>query len=185
MAMEAFIGKPWNLVVTCRPEGMRGAIDRLKYFGRFYRTGFYDVIIGNVTDREGFFETLRLASEREDPIWRYIARMVPVDRTFPFTVPVFRERLGELIDGMAPAVPEGTFYVRIERRGHKGRIPTQEVEREMDERIVAAHAKAGRSSRVDFKEYRSVIAVETFRDEGGVGLILRETLERYPFLRVP
>jgi hypothetical protein len=30
-----------------------------------------------------------------------------------------------------------------------------------------------------------VVAVETFRDDGGVGLILRETLERYPFLRVP
>ena len=55
----------------------------------------------------------------------------------------------------------------------------------VDERIVAAHGKEGRSSRVDFKEYRSVVAVETFRDDGGVGLILRETLERYPFLRVP
>ncbi|HEX9190795.1 MAG TPA: THUMP domain-containing protein, partial [Candidatus Deferrimicrobiaceae bacterium] len=168
-----------------KPEGMRGAIDRLKYFGRFYRTGFYDVIIGNVPDRGGFFETLGVAKERGDPIWRYIARMVPVDRTFSFTVPLFRERLGEVVDGMAPSVPEGTFYVRIERRGHKGRIPTQEVEREMGERIMAAHAEAGCSSRVDFKEYRSVIAVETFRDEGGVGLILRETLERFPFLRVP
>jgi tRNA(Ser,Leu) C12 N-acetylase TAN1 len=164
---------------------MRGAIERLKYFGRFYRTGFYDVIIGHVTDREGFFETLRVAKEKEDPIWRYIARLVPVDRTFSFTVANFRDRLGEVIDAMAPEVPDGTFYVRIERRGHKGRIPTQEVEREMDERVIAAHAMAGRFSRVDYKDYRSVIAVETFRDEGGVGLVLRETLGRLPFLRVP
>src|SRR5512139_3553741 len=105
--MEANLGKPWNLVVTCRPEGMRGAIDRLKYFGRFYRTGFYDVFIGHVEDREGFFETLRLAREREDPIWRYIARMVPIDRTFFFTVASFQERLGEVIDAMGPDVPDG------------------------------------------------------------------------------
>jgi tRNA(Ser,Leu) C12 N-acetylase TAN1 len=183
--MQGLTGRPWNLVVTCKPEGMRGAIDRLKYFGRFYRTGFFDVVIGHVRDRDDFFETMRRAMEKDDPIWRYVARMVPVDRTFSFSVRDFRERLGGVIDGLAPSVPEGEFYVRIERRGHKGEIPTQEVEREMDERIVAAHGEAGRSSRVNFREYRSVVAVETFRDEGGVGLILRETLERYPFLRVP
>jgi tRNA(Ser,Leu) C12 N-acetylase TAN1 len=177
--------KPWNLVVTCKPEGMRGAMDRLKYFGRFYRTGFHDVFIGHVEDREEFFGMLGRAREKEDPIWRYLARVVPVDRTFTFAPPNFRERLGEVIDRVAPDLPEGPFYVRIERRGHKGEIPTQEVEREMDERIIAAHARAGRSSRVDFKEFRSVIAVETFRDSGGAGLILRDALEKFPFLRVP
>ena len=61
--MEGISGRPWNLVVTCKPDGMRRAIDRLKYFGRFYRTGFYDVVIGNVPDRDGFFETMRVALE--------------------------------------------------------------------------------------------------------------------------
>jgi len=183
--VERFPAKPWNLVVTCKPEGMRGALDRLKYFGRFHRTGFHDVFIGHVEGREEFFEVLRGAKENEDPIWRYLARVVPVDRTFAFTLPTFRERLGEVIDGVAPDLPEGPFYVRIERRGHKGEIPTQEVEREMNERVIAAHAKGGRSSRVDFKEFQSVISVQTFRDSGGAALILRETLERFPFLRVP
>ena len=75
--------------------------------------------------------------------------------------------------------------MRLERRGHKGEIPTQDVEKEMDGRIIAAHERQGRASRVDFKEFRSVVAVETFHDQGGVAVIFREEMEQYPFIKVP
>ncbi len=177
--------QPWNVVVTCRRGGERGALRELRFFGRFHPTGFHDVLAGFVDDRARFFDDLLKGREVRDPIWRFLVRVVPVDASFSFTVETFKERLGEAVDGMADRVPAGAFYVRIERRGHKGEIPTPEVEREMDARIIVAHERLGRSSRVDFKGFSSVVAVETFHDRGGVGIVLRESMEKYPFLKVP
>ncbi len=177
--------QPWNVVVTSRRGGERGALRELKFFGRFHPTGFRDVLAGHVEDRARFFDDLLKGRETRDPVWRFLVRVVPVDAAFSFTLDTFRERLGETIEGMADRVPAGAFYVRIERRGHKGEIPTPEVEREMDARIIAAHERLGLSSKVDFKAFASVVAVETFHDRGGVGIVLKESMERYPFLKVP
>jgi tRNA(Ser,Leu) C12 N-acetylase TAN1 len=177
--------RPWNVVVTCRRNGERGAIKELRFFGRFHSMGFRDVLVGHLEDRERFFEEMRKGKEMRDPVWRYVHRIVPVDEVFSFTLTTFRESVGERIDGIAHRVPPGPFYVRIERRGHKGEIPTQEVEKEMGGRIISAHESQGHASRVDFKEFLSIVAVETFGDHGGVGIIFREGIEKYPFLKVP
>ncbi|MGZ8474173.1 MAG: hypothetical protein ACXWWY_11835 [Candidatus Deferrimicrobiaceae bacterium] len=176
---------PWNVVVTCRRNGERGAAKELKFFGRFHTMGFRDVLVGSVEDRARFFEELRKGKEVRDPVWRFVARIVPVDEVFSFTLETFRERLSGAIDGIADRVPPGFFYVRIERRGHKGEIPTQEVEKEMGGRIIAAHERQGHASRVDFREFRTVVAVQTFHDAGGIAVISREMMETYPFIKVP
>lgn len=177
--------QPWNVVATCRRGGERGALKELKFFGRFHPTGFHDVLAGFVEDRARFLDDLLKGRELRDPVWRFLVRVVPVDASFSFTLETFRERLGAAVEALADRVPPGAFYVRLERRGHKGEIPTPDVEREMDARIIAAHERQGFSSRVDFKEFSSVVAVETFHDQGGVGIVLREAMERYPFLKVP
>ena len=176
---------PWNVVVTCRRNGERGAAKELRFFGRFHTMGFRDVLVGSVEDRTRFLEELRKGREVRDPVWRFVVRVVPVDEVFSFTLETFRERLAEVIDGIAGRVLPGPFYVRIERRGHKGVIPTQEVEKEMGGRIISAHEIQGRASRVDFREFLSIVAVETFGDCGGVGIIFREEIEKYPFLKIP
>lgn len=173
------------MVVTCRRDGERMALKELKYFGRFRQTGFRDVVVGQVEDRDLVIADLGRALEAGDPVWRFIRRVIPVDVTFSFRLEAFRERLAEAIDDIAPRVPPGPFYVRLERRGHKGEIPTPEVEREMGARIIAAHERAGGLSRVDFREFAAVVAVETFRDVAGMGVVSRAEMERYPFLRVP
>lgn len=173
------------MVVTCRRNGEQGALRQLKYFGRFFPTGFRDALRGFVTERPLFYEELLKSRETRDPLWRYVSRLVPIDVDFSFTLETFRERLGEVIEGIAPRVPAGTFYVRIERRGHKGEIPTPDVEREMDGRIIDAHAREGCSSHVDFEQFQTVVAVETFLDLGGVGVVSREEMEKFPFLKVP
>ncbi|NJD62993.1 MAG: hypothetical protein FIA93_09810 [Deltaproteobacteria bacterium] len=177
--------KEWNVVLTCRRNGEKGALKQLKYFGHFVPTGFRDVLRGFVTERPLFFEELLKCRETRDPLWRYVSRLVPIDATFSFTLETFRERLGEVVDRLAERVSPGLFYVRIERRGHKGEIPTPEVEREMDGRIIAAHERLGRESRVDFEGFRTAVAVETFHDLGGAGLVSREEMDKYPFLKVP
>ncbi len=177
--------RPWNVVATCRRNGERGALKELKYFGAFHPMGFRDVLVGFVEERALFFEDLRKTLDTRDPIWRYVVRFVPIDETFAFTLETFRERLSEKIAEIASRVPHGPFYVRIERRGHKGEIPTPEVEREMGGVVIAAHERAGGVSRVDFESYRSVVVVETFGDAGGVGVVLRGDMDTYPFIRIP
>lgn len=177
--------QPWNVVVTCRRNGERGAAKELKFFGRFHTMGFRDVLVGSVEDRARFFEELRKGKEVRDPVWRYVSRVVPVDEVFPFTLDTFRERLSGVVDGIAGRVPPGPFYVRIERRGHKGEIPTQEMEREMGGRIIEAHEREENVSRVDFRDFFSVVAVQTFHDTGGIAVIHRREMEMYPFIKVP
>ncbi|HEY7528441.1 MAG TPA: THUMP domain-containing protein [Candidatus Deferrimicrobiaceae bacterium] len=177
--------KDWNVVLTCRRNGEKGALKQLKYFGHFVPTGFRDVLRGFVTERPLFFEELLRCREMRDPLWRYVSRLVPIDVNFTFTLETFRERLGEVIETLAQRVPPGPFYVRIERRGHKGEIPTPEVEREMDGRIIAAHERLGQASHVDFEAFRTAVAVETFHDLGGAGVVPREEMGKYPFLKVP
>jgi tRNA(Ser,Leu) C12 N-acetylase TAN1 len=177
--------KEWNVVITCRRSGEQGALKQLKYFGHFFPTGFRDVLRGFVSERPLFFDELLKCRGTRDPVWRYVSRIVPIDVNFSFTLETFRERLGEVVDNLAPRIPPGPFYVRIERRGHKGEIPTPEVEREMDGRIIAAHELLGQASHVDFGVFRAVVAVETFRDLGGAGVITREETEKYDFLKVP
>jgi len=147
--------------------------------------GFRDVLVGHLEERPRFLEEIRKGREVRDPLWRYVRRVIPIDEVFSFTLETFRESLGVVIDGIADRVPPGPFYVRLERRGHKGEIPTPEVEKEMGGRIIALHEANGKASRIDFKEFRCVVAVETFGDVGGVGIILREEIERFPFLKVP
>lgn len=177
--------QPWNVVVTCRRNGERGAVKELRFFGRFRAMGFRDVLVGSVDDRARFLEELRKGKEVRDPVWRYIVRVIPVDEVFSFTLETLRERLSAVVDGIADRVPPGPFYVRIERRGHKGEIPTQDLEREMGGRIIDAHDRLGHASRIDFKEFRSVVAVQTFHDTGGIAVIRREEMETYPFVKVP
>ena len=90
---------PWNVVVTCRRNGERGAVRELRIFGRFHPMGFRDVLVGHVEDRLRFFEDLRKGKEFRDPVWRYVARIVPVDEVFSFSLGTFRERLSEVVDG--------------------------------------------------------------------------------------
>ncbi|HEU5361168.1 MAG TPA: hypothetical protein VFU42_08440, partial [Candidatus Deferrimicrobiaceae bacterium] len=68
---------PWNVVVTCRRNGERGAVKELRFFGRFRTMGFRDVLVGNVDDRTRFLEELRKGKEVRDPVWRYIVRVIP------------------------------------------------------------------------------------------------------------
>ena len=65
--------QPWNVVVTCRRNGERGAAKELRFFGRFHTMGFRDVLVGSVEDRARFFEELRKGKEVRDPVWRYLS----------------------------------------------------------------------------------------------------------------
>jgi tRNA(Ser,Leu) C12 N-acetylase TAN1 len=85
----------------------------------------------------------------------------------------------------AEMIGNGSFYLRVERRGHAGEIHSQHVEQELDgafrERLMAR----GQTPSVDFKDPDVIVVAETLDDECGVGAIPRSMRTRFPFVRVP
>jgi tRNA(Ser,Leu) C12 N-acetylase TAN1 len=77
-----------------------------------------------------------------------------------------------------------SFYVRLERRGLKGRIVSPEVERCLDACLLELAAETGNPARIDFDDPDTVLAVETIGDRCGIGVLTRELRARYPFVRV-
>ena len=78
----------------------------------------------------------------------------------------------------------GTFYVRLERRGYKGRIVSPEVERALDTYLISLAAQHGKTLQVSFENPDYVIVAETVRDMCGVALLTRELRARYPFVKI-
>jgi tRNA(Ser,Leu) C12 N-acetylase TAN1 len=87
-------------------------------------------------------------------------------------------RYADRIDG-------GSFYVRIERRGHAGEIHSQPLEQELDRTLTEHVREQGATPYIDFKDPDAIVAVELIEDECGVGLITRAMRERFPFVKVP
>jgi tRNA(Ser,Leu) C12 N-acetylase TAN1 len=175
----------WNVLATAKDMEQRRLAGLLQRFGKFRRTRFLGVLVGRVKEPEAFFEELRRREEEEPGFLDPLSKLVPIDRTFGFTVETFAERLKEAVLPYAELIGNGSFYLRVERRGHAGEIHSQHVEQELDgtlrERLVAR----GQTPSVDFNDPDVILVAETLDDECGVGAIPRSMRTRFPFVRVP
>ena len=77
------------------------------------------------------------------------------------------------------------FYVRLERRGLKGRLISSEIERALDTFLLNLIHAGGGTAQIDFADPDSIIAIETFGERGGIALLTQSLRERYPFVHVP
>ncbi len=174
----------FNAVVTMASEGRyRNLIEELSALGEFRPTEFLGVILGELADRKGALEQIR--EKRSDASgFTDLRRVIPVDRTFTFQPVDFPARLKESIVSYIDDLAGKRFYVRLERRGLKGRIVSPEVERELDAFILQTLQMSNRTAEIDFDDPDVVLVVETVGDRCGVGLLTREMMERYDFVRV-
>jgi len=176
--------RDWNVVVTALPARERFLLDELNQLGTFHRSGFKGVLTGRVEAVDRFLEDVRQALEEGAGWARDLARVLPVERTFSFEPDAFVERLKEAVAPFLQRMDSGTFYVRLQRRGHKGRIVSPEVERAVDEHLVALAEHQGKTLRVAFQDPDYVVAVETVGSVCGVALLPRELRTRYPFVKI-
>ncbi len=175
----------WNMLATAKDLEQRHLAKRLKHFGDFHRTAFRGVMVGRVEDRETFLEQLGRWEEDQPGFLDPVARIVPIDRTFEFTVADFSTALKEAVLAYADMIDNGSFYVRIERRGHAGEIHSQHVEQELDQAVRETLAQKGMTPAIDFKNPDVIVVAETVGDVCGVGVITRAMRTQYPFIRVP
>lgn len=175
----------FNVVVTMASEGRyHHLMAELEAYGEFHRTEFLGVVLGRVEDPAAFLETVHTEQKRSFIAFQDLGRVIPVDRVFTFHAEEFLDRVREAVSPYIESLADKHFYVRLERRGLKGRIVSPEAERSIDTFIEEELAKIGKSAQVDFEHPDAVVAVETIGDRCGVGLLTREHLEHYDFVRV-
>ncbi len=183
----------WNVLVTLRTREKRSqrtlearAMARhLKQFGDFQWTKFLGVLIGRVQDHEAFFRQLALWEEDQPGFLEPLARVVPIEHTFEFTVETFSDQLQKVVFRYVDQIDSGSFYVRLERRGHAGEIHSPTVEQTMDHVLQHTCAEQGWIPKVDFKDPDLIVIAETLENVCGVGAISRAWRSQYPFVRVP
>jgi tRNA(Ser,Leu) C12 N-acetylase TAN1 len=175
----------WNVVATAKNLEQRHLARRLKRLGDFWWTPFLGVLVGRVEDHQAFFEQLQRQEDSRPGFLAPLSKLVPVERTFPFTVETLPLLLRDAVGGYAEQIDSGLFYVRVERRGHAGEIHSQTLEQELDRTLIEMLKERGAEPHVNFKDPDVIIAIEIVGDECGVGLITRGMRERFPFVKVP
>lgn len=175
----------FNVVVTKASEGRyRHLLEELSPLGEFRPTEFLGVILGQVPDRHVFLERLRTERGERLIAFQDLGRVVPVDRIFTFHLEEFLDKAREALRPSLPDLAGKRFYVRLERRGLKGRIVSPEAERSLDAFVKEELQRQGVTAEVDFAHPDAIVVVETIGARCGVGLLTREMLERYDFVRV-
>jgi len=175
----------WNVLVTVRPgfaheHSLLGALAR---FGTFRATPFRDVCAGRVEDVAAFLEAIREAAEAGKPWVAYLARAIPAESVLSFTPETVVERLKEAVAPLLGRMADGSFCVRLERRGLAGQVASSEVERAIADHVHALAQARGMRLRTDLSDPDFVIAIETLGEECGVALLPRAMRERYPFVQ--
>lgn len=175
----------WNVVVTAKDHEQRHLARLVKRLGDFWWTPFLGVLIGRVEDHEAFCDQLRRSEEARPGFLHPLARIVLIDHTFTFQLDRLSAPLRDAVLTYADRIDSGSFYVRVERRGHAGEIHRQPLEQELDRMLMEQARAQGSAPRIEFKDPDVIVAVELIGDECGVGLITRTRRERFPFVKVP
>lgn len=168
----------YNILMTARRGEGDYLMEDLEGLGEFDKSGFRDVLIGKVEDVDRFLEEL---NSRGFPS---LSRVVPIDQSFKFDPSDFEEKLADVIAPYAEEIEAGeTYEVDFTRRGYKGKINTQEVEREAGSVIWKELEGRDIEPEVDLEDPDKTVVVETIGDLCLVGLVTRRMKDKYYLLK--
>jgi tRNA(Ser,Leu) C12 N-acetylase TAN1 len=172
-------------VLATSLEGRRDALlVALRRLGRFRPGGYRNVVVGSVDDRAGFLERVADGLARDPLLPTALARLLPIDHTLRFTLDTALDDLAAAAEPLVYALEGDAFFVRVERRGLKGRLHTPTLERDLADRVWRLIEARGRTPRVDFRDPDGVLVVETLGDQAGLALLPRALRAHYPFVRI-
>jgi tRNA(Ser,Leu) C12 N-acetylase TAN1 len=174
----------WNVLATSL-EGRRDALlIALRKLGKFRRGGYRNVVVGQVDDVPAFLVTVREALASEPLLPTALAKVVPVERVIRFDPMTAADTFAAAAEPLLDRLAGGTFFVRLERRGMKGRLHTPTLERELGDRVWKALEARGQTPRVEFRDPDAVLVVETVGEEAGIGVITRQMRTEFPFVKI-
>ena len=174
----------WNVLATSL-EGRRDALlIALRRLGKFRRGGYRNVVVGAVEDVPVFLTAVRDALTADPLLPTALAKVVPVEGLVRFDATNAVESFAAAAEPLLDRLGSGSFFVRLERRGLKGRLHTPTVERDLADRVWRALETRGHVPRVEFRDPDAVLVVETVGDEAGIGVLTRAVRQEYPFVKV-
>jgi tRNA(Ser,Leu) C12 N-acetylase TAN1 len=175
---------PWNVLGTSLEGRRDGLLIGLRRLGRFRPGGYRNVVVGLVEDPARFLAELRDALATDPLLPTALAKVVPIETTLRFDpgdpVPGLVAAAEPFLDRLAG----GSFFVRLERRGLKGRLHSPTVEREIGDRVWKALEVRGGTPRVDFRDPDAVLLLETLGDQAGLSVLPRALRRDYPFVKI-
>jgi tRNA(Ser,Leu) C12 N-acetylase TAN1 len=110
--------------------------------------------------------------------------VVPIERTVRIEPNEAVDTLAAAAEPFLDRLAGGSFFVRLERRGLKGRLHSPTVERELGDRVWKALEARGATPRVDFRDPDAVLVVETVGDQAGLSVITRALRRDFPFVKI-
>lgn len=174
----------WNVLATS-VEGRRDALLlSLRRLGRFRPGGYRNVVIGLVEDPDVFLGQVRDALAENGLLPTALAKIVPIEITTPIDAETAVDTLASAAEPFLERLGGGSFFVRLERRGLKGRLHSPTVEREIGDRVWRALAARGHTPRVDFADPDAVLVIETVGDRAGLALVSRALRQAFPFVKL-
>ena len=178
--------KDWNAVVTVYDqEGYRMAKRLMSRFGKIDSTDYFNVLVMKVPDVGDFTKAIAELFEQTPGFLNDISRVVPAHATIEFQSPQeFNEKADAVIRGWLEKLAGKSFYVRLHRRGFKGRIVSPEAERSLDKAVLERLRELGHPGRIDFEDPDIVIDVELVGNRAGLSIWTRQELNRFDFLHV-
>jgi tRNA(Ser,Leu) C12 N-acetylase TAN1 len=175
----------WNAVISVHEHGFKKALDVFGDFGEVKRTEFFNVLLMRAESPPEMLESLRTRMLERPESLSFLARLIPVTKAFIFTTAEeFEGKAREIVLTWAPRLAGKSFYVRIRRRGFKGRISSPDEERFLDTLLLEELEKAGTPGSISFEKPHAVVAIETVGHWAGLSLFTREDLETYPFIKL-
>jgi len=174
----------WNVLATAQ-EGRRDALlIALRRLGRFRRGGYRNVVVGEVDDPAGFLPAVRDALTTDLLLPTALAKVVPVETVVRITADTAVDTLAAAAERFLDRLSGGSFFVRLERRGMKGRLHTPTVERAVGDKVWRALEARGEAPRVVFDDPDAILVIETVGDEAGLAVIPRALRQEFPFVRL-
>lgn len=173
------------VVTVIDEEGYHLARSLLRRFGPVKTTDYFNVLVMKVADIDAFTRAIAVLFEETPGHLNAISRVVPAHAAFDYQSPAeFLEKGEETILGWSDRLADGSFYVRLHRRGFKGRIVSPEAERALDEALLDRLKERGHPGRIDFESPDFVIDIEMVGNRAGFSIWTSEELVRFSFLHI-
>jgi len=176
----------WNVIVSVHQHHFIAVRNFLYDYGEIKSTDYFNVLVMRVEDIEQFLQDMETAFSTAIPVLNYIGHIMPVTHRFIYQSPEeFEQQAKDVVMQWLDNLAGKHFYVRMHRRGFKGRLSSIEEEHFLDDFILDNLEQQGKAqAKIDFEDPDNVIAVETIGQEAGLSLWSREQLAHYPFLKL-
>ena len=174
----------WNVLATSLEARRDALLMVLRRFGRFRPGGYRNVVVGEVEALPAFLDAVREALARDPLLPTALAKVVPIEATLRFDPADPVPALAAAAEPFLERLAGGSFFVRLERRGLKGRLHTPSVERAVGDHVWRALEVRGATPRVEFRDPDAILVIETLGDQAGLAVLPRALRAAYPFVHI-